>query len=95
MRTHCATYAGWRKKLGLTWSSVARRPMDYDSGTGPHGRSWTISGGGDIPWKGKEERCLFGIGWKISLSPWIGSWVEWDSVSGDSGMLWIFVWECA
>ena len=65
--------------------------MDCDHRTGPHGRSWTISGGGDIPWKGKEERCWFGTGWKISLSPWIGSWLAWDSVSGYNGMPWMWI----
>ena len=68
--------------------------MDYDRETGPLGRSCTISRGGDIPWKGKEERCLFGTGWKISLSPWIGFWLAWDSVSGYSGMPQVCVWEC-
>ena len=68
--------------------------MDCDRGTGPHGRGWTISGGGDILWKGKEERCLFGAGWKFCLSPWIGSWLAWDSVSGDNRMPWMYGWEC-
>ena len=49
--------------------------MDYGRGTGPRRRRWMISGVDDIPWKGKEGRCLFGTGWKISLSPWIGSWL--------------------
>ena len=44
-----ATCAEWRKRLGLTWSSDAGRAMNYDRGTGPHGQSWMISGGGDIP----------------------------------------------
>ena len=65
--------------------------MDYDSGTGPHGRGWMISGGGDIPWKGKEGRSFFGTEWKISLSHWIGSWLGWDSVSGYNGMPWMYV----
>ena len=75
MRTHCAACAEWKKRLGLTWSSDAGRAMNYDRGTGPHGKSWTISGGGDIPWKGKGGKCWSGTGWKISLSPWIGSWL--------------------
>ena len=75
MKTHCVACAEWRKKLGLTWSSDARRAMDCAHGTGPHGKSWTISGGGDILWKEKEERCWFGIGWRISLSPWVGFWL--------------------
>ena len=75
MRTHCAAYEAWKKKLGLTWSSGPRRAMDYGRGTGPRGRGWMIRGDGNIPWKGKEERCLFGTGWKISSSPLIGSWL--------------------
>ena len=68
--------------------------MDYDCGTGPHGRSWTISRGGDIPRKGKEEKGLFRTRWKICLSPWRGSWLAWDSVSGYSGMQQVYVWGC-
>ena len=79
MKTHCAAYVGWRKKLGHTWSSGARRVMDCSCGIAPRERGWMISGGGDIPWKGKEGRQLFGIRWKISLSPWIGPWWRWDS----------------
>ena len=75
MKTRCAVCAGWRKKLGPTWSSDARRAMGCGRGTGPNGKSWTISGGGDIPWKGKEERYWFGTRWKISLLPWIGFWL--------------------
>ena len=26
-------------------------------------------------WKGKEGKCWSGTGWKIPLSPWIGSWL--------------------
>ena len=62
MKTPCAACVELRKRLGLTWSSDAGRAMDCDHGTGPHGKSWTISGGGDIPWKGKEGRFWFGIG---------------------------------
>ena len=72
MKTHCAAYAEWKKKPGLTWSSGAKKAMDYGRGTGPRGKSWTIGGGGDIRWKGREGRFWLGTGWRISLLHWIG-----------------------
>ena len=92
-KAHYAICAGWRRKPVLTLSSGARKSMDCDHRTGPHGRRWMIRGGGDTPWKGKVGWWLFGTRWRISLSPWIGPWLGWGSMLESNRMPWVYAWD--
>ena len=91
-RTHCAACAGWKKKLGPTWSSGAKGVIGYGHETGHCWKRWIISGGGGILWKGRVERWSSGTEWRISLPPWIKPWLGWGSMPGYGNMPRVHAW---